>query len=423
MNQNHSSSAPHFPFLHCLAAFALIVPQLTFAQIPVPATGCYHAAFTPNTQEAFESLAGKSIAFEMIFRSWKGSRTFDKTACDQIVAKGAYPYIAWEPWDNNINSTVYSLQSIIDGTHDALIRQWANGIKQWNKPLLLRWAHEMNGTWYPWDGFHNGGKTLTGYGSPAKPDGPERYIDAYRHVYHIFDSIGVTNVSWVWCPNTMWDASDPLNVVDNYYPGDDVVDWIGMNCYNWGTVTPPGNGWKTCEQMFRLTYDNVIKLADKPILVGESASTELGGDKAAWITATFATLKTAFPKIKLFSWFNIDKETDWRINSSPASLEAYCKAIADPYFLQAIVTTATLVSRTTDREFSVIQRGKRIVLNLPPQQSTTVELFAPQGRTIAVFNGAGATEVIDCTGYVAGAYLIRVTGESGRHCRRVIITR
>jgi hypothetical protein len=418
MNTMLNPQARRRLFFPWIALIALMSSEISFAQIPVPATGCYHAAYTPYTQDSFENLAGKSIAIELIYRSWKGSANFDQYSCDRIISSGAYPYLAWEPWDGNINSTTYSLQSIINGTHDALIQRWATGIKQWNKPLLLRWAHEMNGSWYPWDGFHNGGDTLTGYGSPTKPDGPERYIDAYRHIHHIFDSIGVPKVSWVWCPNTMWDTTKVLNKISSYFPGADVVDWIGMNCYNWGS-SAAGMSWKSAEQMFRLTYTGAVALADKPILVGESASTEVGGDKAAWISATFGTIRTAFPKIKLFTWFNENKETDWRINSSPAALAAYRAAIADPYFIGSVLITRTHVPGPDAIDHAPARRGSRITIELPDPRSTTVTLFTLQGRSIAVFQ---ATEFFDLTGYTAGTYLMRVTDKSGARCQRIILT-
>jgi endoglucanase len=78
-------------------------------------------------------------------------------------------------------------------------------------------------------------------------------------------------------------------------------------------------------------YEKLATL-NKPIIIGEMASAQSGGDKAAWIGAIAGTLKTDFPLIKGLNWFDIDKETDWRISSSPASEAAFAKMAADPYF-------------------------------------------------------------------------------------------
>ena len=72
------------------------------------------------------------------------------------------------------------------------------------------------------------------------------------------------------------------------------------------------------------------------MMIAEFGSPEFeydGINKAAWITDAFDKIKNNYPKIKLILWFHINKELDWRINSSPSSLKAYQKAIDDPYFI------------------------------------------------------------------------------------------
>jgi hypothetical protein len=49
---------------------------------------------------------------------------------------------------------------------------------------------------------------------------------------------------------------------------------------------------------------------------------EVGGDKAQWISDLFASIE-ARPRIHNFIWFDISKETDWRIDSSAAALSAF----------------------------------------------------------------------------------------------------
>jgi len=70
----------------------------------------------------------------------------------------------------------------------------------------------------------------------------------------------------------------------------------------------------------------------KPILIGEMASAEAGGDKGKWIDDIVPTLRNGFPLIKAVVWFDINKEADWRISSSPGSEAAYTRMANDPYF-------------------------------------------------------------------------------------------
>jgi hypothetical protein len=67
-------------------------------------------------------------------------------------------------------------------------------------------------------------------------------------------------------------------------------------------------------------------------MIHETASTELGGDKAALITAILPALKGAFPAIKALVWFHMNKETDWRIDSSTQSRDAFVPMSRDVYF-------------------------------------------------------------------------------------------
>jgi hypothetical protein len=39
-----------------------------------------------------------------------------------------------------------------------------------------------------------------------------------------------------------------------------------------------------------------------------------------------------YPALRMYSWSNINKELDWRVNSSPAVLAAFRKAMSDPHF-------------------------------------------------------------------------------------------
>jgi hypothetical protein len=77
------------------------------------------------------------------------------------------------------------------------------------------------------------------------------------------------------------------------------------------------------DEVFGPTYEQ-LRASDphKPIMIGETASTEAGGDKAAWITDAWARLTEDYPQIRAITWFNVNKETDWRMNSSPESLNA-----------------------------------------------------------------------------------------------------
>jgi beta-mannanase len=173
----------------------------------------------------------------------------------------------------------------------------------------------MNGDWSPWGGAQNG-------------KGPAKYVAAYRHINDIFDAQGATNVVWAWCPNTTDVPAESWNEAMGYYPGDSYVDWVCVDGYNWGTTN--GEIWQTFREVFAAIYSNLVQ-KNKPILIGEMASAEQGGDKAAWIDGIVPTLQKNYPMIRALVWFDINKETDWRIDSSPGSLAAFKRLATNAY--------------------------------------------------------------------------------------------
>jgi beta-mannanase len=174
----------------------------------------------------------------------------------------------------------------------------------------------MNGDWFPWCEQVNGNQ-------------PGEYVQAWRHVHDIFAEHGVTNVTWVWSPNVVYTGSTPL---EGLYPGDDYVDWLGMDGYNWGTV-PPTTTWQTFTEVFTQTYVEITALSTKPLMIAEMASAEQGEIKSDWIIdAYFIQIPDNFERIKAVTWFNENKERDWPIESSTAAQNAFGAAIQSYFY-------------------------------------------------------------------------------------------
>jgi beta-mannanase len=154
----------------------------------------------------------------------------------------------------------------------------------------------------------------------------EDLVAAWRHVRGRFDRAGAGNVRWVWCP----DAGLRETPLEDLYPGDDAVDWVALDGYNWGDVRPE-SGWRSFEEIFGDAYDALGRLTDRPLMVAETASTELGGDKAAWIAEAFAALPKRFPRVRALSWFGeATAGADWPLTSSPEAVAAFGAAVAGP---------------------------------------------------------------------------------------------
>ncbi len=317
-----------------------------------PATGDYEwehpsqikpEPLRENIRE-FESIAQKELSVVLGFANWAGKDDgsvnfvqFPRRICEIIREEGAIPYITWQPqiWTASGIENI-PLDNIIAGQYDDYIRNWAHAARKWRYPLFLRFAHEMNGDWYCWSGSANGGGTLNGYGDPTKPDGPERYVDAWRHVYNIFLQENALNVTWIWSPYHRNIPNETWNRWQNYYPGHAYVDWIGVDGFNWGEGAFAGSQWESFSQVFLGFYTGWIENLNenfyiKPLMLAEFACSEEGApseanDKDEWIADTFSELREndyEWAGFDLFAWFHIDKERDWRIHSdNPSDIEA-----------------------------------------------------------------------------------------------------
>jgi hypothetical protein len=179
---------------------------------------------------------------------------------------------------------------------------------------MLRFAHEMNGDWYPWAVGVNGNTS-------------DDYVAAWRHVHDLFRSVGVSNVRFLWSPNVP--VSGQTSDLAAAYPGANMVDILGLDGYNWGAGD--GHEWTEPDMLFDEGLNQLRALDGRqPILISETSSAEgsgLGQSKAQWI-AKLMSHGSSQKRVTGFIWFDVNKERDWRINSSQAAQEAFKASLA-----------------------------------------------------------------------------------------------
>jgi beta-mannanase len=271
------------------------------------------APWDANTWGTFQSHAGKkaSIVHWGVPAPWTSSFNTQLTAHTNVLTAGELSLL-----DMNSGST--PLADIAAGKYDSSITTWAQQAAAFKHPFFLRWDWEMNGSWFSW------GTTSSNQNTAAA------YVSAWRRMHDIFVKNGATNVTWVWCPNTVFSGSTSLA---SLYPGDSYVDWTCLDSYNKG-----GSGWMSFANLIGPTYDQLQKLAPgKPVMIGETSSSENGGSKASWIQSALSSLPSAFPQVRAFLWFNwkiTESGTtwDWPIESSSSAQSAFASGIASNYF-------------------------------------------------------------------------------------------
>ncbi|MEO8570419.1 MAG: hypothetical protein ABI553_01850 [Chloroflexota bacterium] len=283
---------------------------------------------------------------------------------DQVAAVGGIGLITLEPQDG--------LAAVTDEAATDLARLLDGYWRTQGVLTFVRFAHEMNGSWYPWS------------------QQPADYIAAFRRVAAAVHA-GAPASAMIWAPNqgsgypflggafaarlgspaiaeldTTGDgrltaADDPYKP---FYPGDDAVDWVGMSLYHWGLAYPwgenelprPGSfasilrGETIGSQAHPLAvpdfYATYAAGHDKPMAIAETGilydpASQTGPTetalKTAWFNQVFgAATRAAFPRIRMVNWFEwrkqeseIGKVIDWRLGSNPSLARSLLNAAPD----------------------------------------------------------------------------------------------
>jgi hypothetical protein len=279
------------------------------------------APWDMSSVDVFERSIGKKMSllhFAVPFTGGDGKPyNFPTGPLESVRQSGAIPFLSWSTLrSDRPDDPDYSPAAVAGGRQDEAIRAFADAARSWGRPFFLRFDYEMNGGWFPW-------------GSKYGSNRPSDVVAMWRHVHDVFTSEGATNATWVWCP-----VADPMHIqtpVASLYPGNAYVDWTCLDGYN--TDTPR----RSFQNVIGSTYDEITALApNKPMVIGETGSTERGGDKAQWISDMFASLPGRFPAIRALSWFNKNASPPYdqmALDTSAAATAAFARGVAPSRYL------------------------------------------------------------------------------------------
>ncbi len=299
--------------------------------------GAYDTKFVDG-QYVFEKTIGRRAAVINTFQAWSGYNRkrnyFDRdwvNLAKTLHAKGQVLMVTWEPWNVarswDFNQPRFRLKTIIDGKHDRYMKRWFTQVRNTRQPIMVRFAHEMNGEWYPW-GTH--------------VNTADEYIKAWRHVVKLSRQVGAKNITWVWAPNTKM----PRDEFEKLYPGKKNVDWVGVSGYNWGGSGRGWKSWLSARKIFSPTL-KILRKYKKPIMITETGAREnpranapTRRTKAWWIKQAYNFFKNPDQKIKLVVYQNsrADSTYDWRVTTSGASKKAIKYALSKSIFKRMFKT-------------------------------------------------------------------------------------
>jgi hypothetical protein len=270
--------------------------------------------------QSVESAIGSKISVVMGYIGWSYPASesyaseFPTAQLEALSNKGYLPEITWEPWEDSsgVNQPNYSLASIIEGDHDPYIQSWAEAAKAYGKPLLIRFAEEMNGTWFPWSEQVNG-------------NSKGEYVQAWQHVHNIFTEDGVQNVKWIWSPNVV--GSGASSDLSELYPGDSYVDYIGIDGYSY-----PNDGCPTASEQFGPTLAVTDQLSDRPAMIAETAI-DSACDSQTSLLVSLLNWASANPRLVALTWF--DQDTTSANYSLTSSLESTMRSFISPITMRS----------------------------------------------------------------------------------------
>ncbi len=303
-----------------------------------PVYGCYLGAFIDREDGVkeefhdndqlfkdpggFNQAVGKNQA--IYFTYLRYGRPFPKGWARRLEKVGAAAEIVWEP------------DSLDDVENNSYLQRFADDCLRSGIPIFLRFAGEMNGSWVPY------GKN------------PAQYVQKFRLVSNVVHNYA-PNVAMVWCPNEI-----PEDTIPSYFPGDDAVDWVGVNFY---AVTfndadrARGAEWMNPADSLAYIYHRYS--AKHPIMIGEWAATHQSvvdnlprPDFAATkIAQLYSALPRIYPRVKAVSWLSMNtikyanpgrQLNDYSLLDAPRVAAAYSRAISSPYFLTAVPDSIAL---------------------------------------------------------------------------------
>lgn len=213
---------------------------------------------------AFITKMGRPMAFIPIFLPM--GQTLPIESLQRADALGARPLI---------DLGCAAVGPTAAGANDAALAALAATIKAFGKPVFVRWYWE----------FSHADPAHTTRSCDAAGNGPG-FAAAWRHLAGVLKA--APNVSLVWCPS----AGDKGAAL--YYPGDDVVDWIGGD----GFARDPG---ATFDSVFGAWYA-AFASHGKPMMIGATGA--IASDQQSYIDEIRLELPSKYPLIRAVNYFN-----------------------------------------------------------------------------------------------------------------------
>ncbi len=241
--------------------------------------------WSPVEVDRFAAATGQTPLLVVGYASLTGPVPVDGVR--RALDRGALPVITLEPWFGDD-----PIAAINRGELDDDLRRWGAELARIDDPVPVRFGHEMNGFWYPW------GSSTTD---------PASFSDAFRRVRTLLTRSGA-EIEMMWSPNVVIPGQGRLA---DWYPGDDVVDQIGLSGY------AELSGLTDATAVFGPSLDELAGLAPgTPVFLAETASAT-PDRRGEWIDSLLRVADR--PGVAGVAWFDVDKDRTWSLSGDAAA--------------------------------------------------------------------------------------------------------
>ncbi len=282
----------------------------------VPAQGVLFGAYVQGlpgqgsepAEASLETTMHRKLDLLRIYRPWDEPQP--APAVVAAVRRGQIPLLSIRPGYKD--GRIVSWASVARGDADTMIAKQADGLRSLSPSrLFLSFHHEPDDP------------AAATFGTPAD------FVAAWRHYRQVFAARGVSNVAFVWIMTPS--SFSKAGMADAYYPGDDAVDWIGEDAYNWfGCREGKSTSWRSPAELIA-PFASWAAGHGKPLMLAEWGSAEDPAQpqrKAQWLRDGLAAART-WPQLRAMSYFDGVGNCNWRLDTG-AALQGFADDGDDP---------------------------------------------------------------------------------------------
>ncbi|WP_375546086.1 glycoside hydrolase family 26 protein [Sedimentimonas flavescens] len=246
----------------------------------------------------------KQVVIEELFLPWEDVYLPSLNDADAYaLERNRALLVTLEPWTwsrSERNTAQYLRRGIFAGEYDPNMKAVCDVLGTLKSPVTLRFMHEMDDRsgQFIWSGWK-----------------PEDYVAAYKRMVDVCKA-SAPNITLMWSPLGNED-------MDDYYPGDDYADLIGLTVFGLQAWDQAKIGHdQTFDEIFAPRYERASKYG-KPVVVAELGYVGKEGYVNDWDNSVRKT-KPEYPnlvgvvyfnQLEVYPWPEGFGQPDWRVKN------------------------------------------------------------------------------------------------------------